>query len=89
MGHGVDLMLGQIARLVDARILLEVMRRGYHYPAHFADPARHHRGVREIADAQRGVKPLIDQIYRSVQQQEARRHGRVTELLRRDEVRLN
>ena len=78
MRHRDDLVLGQIARLRDARILLEVTRCGHHHPAHFADPARHHGGVGEIADAQRGVKTLIDQVHRPVEQQEPRRHGRVS-----------
>ena len=78
MRHRDDLVLGQIARLLDARILLEVTRRGHHHPAHFADPARHHGRVGEMADAQRDVKTLIDQVHRPVEQQQPRRHGRVS-----------
>ena len=49
---------------LDARMLLQIARRGHHDAADLADPHRHHRQIREMADAQRDVDALLDQIDR-------------------------
>jgi hypothetical protein len=73
-----DLVLGEIARLLDARILLEIARRSHHHPAHLPDPGCHHRRVGQFADAQRDVKAFVDQVHRPIEQQKARGHRRVS-----------
>ena len=75
--HRNDLVLGQIARLLDARILLEITRRSHHHPAHLPDPGRDHRQVGQLADAERGIEAFVDQVHRPIEQQEARGHRRV------------
>ncbi len=77
MGHRHDLVLGEIARLRDPRMLLQIARRRHHDTADLADPHRHHRRIREVADAKRDVDALLDQVDRAVEQQELCRHRRV------------
>ncbi len=77
MGHRDDLMLGQIAWLVDAWMSRQIPPCGHHHPAHFADPHRDHRRVLEVRDAERDVDTLVNQVDRPIEQMEPRGHCRV------------
>jgi hypothetical protein len=71
-------MLGQIGRLDDAGVLGQIARRSDDDPLDVAaHPHRDHRGVRQLADPQGHIDPLLDEVGVAVQQDQIHRNGRI------------
>ena len=73
-----DLVLGQITRLRNARMLRQVTRCSRHNPANFADPSRDQCRVGKVGYAERDVDAFINQVHRSIEQIKPRGHCRVS-----------
>ncbi len=78
MGQSDDLVFGWIRRLLNAGVLPEVGWRSYHDSPHFADSRCDHGRVGEVAEAERNVDPLVDQVDHPVEEKKPRGHRRVS-----------
>jgi hypothetical protein len=72
MVHGDDLLLREIARLVDPRMFGEIGWRGSDDAADFTDPHGDHRRIRQMCDAQGDIDALVHQVHKPVEQIEPR-----------------